>query len=122
MEMPSVGRIVHFLDREELIAASDRGRTIPEFYPAVITRVFARADNPKEIDTRVCLVVFHPEYGGQVKLDIEQGEQANQWRWPPRVGPVPVEITGAVSPIHSPSNGSAIDALIAASKKAEVLV
>lgn len=75
---PTVGRIVHYIDREEKIEA-DRRDDVAAPYPALITRVLD--------DGAVGLVVFNPElrtlqFKDSVSYD-PTGNEANQWTWPP---------------------------------------
>lgn len=76
--VPSVGRIVHFMDREQVMKGE---KAVP--YSAVITRVV--------LGERVDLGVFHPEMGYQIKRDVDAGDHVGGWRWPPRVEDKPAK-------------------------------
>jgi hypothetical protein len=79
-ETPSVGRIVHFVDREALVSAHERGVAVQP-WPAVITQV--------NDDGTLELTVFPPEATTHATTrphSIPKGEpgEANRWSWPPR--------------------------------------
>lgn len=84
MAQPSVGRIVHYYDREEIVNAHTEKRT-PEPFPAIVTRVHKDQDG-KPVDV-VGLGVFDPEVGYQSKRDVRPGDpdaapEANCYYWP----------------------------------------
>lgn len=76
--LPSVGRIVHYLDREAVMAHGEKASP----YGATITRVV--------LNERVDLGVFHPELGYQIKRDVDMGDHVGGWSWPPMAGPAKV--------------------------------
>lgn len=88
---PSVGRVVHYIDREMALHAAginrrneERGeprRVAIEPFAAMITRVHFTDGEPNGM---VGLCVFHPELGAQVKLDVAYADQytAAHWSWP----------------------------------------
>lgn len=86
-DAPSVGRIVHFIDRERAVsearAADARGLDVPTtFTPhaAIITEI-------NDALGIVSLIVFDPELGPQVVRDVTQAEKLTpaRWSWPARV-------------------------------------
>jgi hypothetical protein len=95
MQAPSVGRIVHFHEREELVAARDQNRE-PQAYAGIITRVYAdptvkpTKGAPPAVSSRVDLIVFDPELGIQIKQNVmaqSKEVEINCWSWPPFVPP-----------------------------------
>jgi hypothetical protein len=85
---PTVGRIVHYYDREEIVNAHNEKRAAAP-YPAIVTRVHQDQDG-QPLDV-VGLAVFDPEVGQQIKRDVRPGDpdkapEANCWYWPPRDG------------------------------------
>jgi len=88
----SVGRMVHYYDREEIVNA-EHAKRHPEPYPAIVTRVHKDQDgNPTDV---VNLTVFDPEVGVQLKRDVRPGDPdantAHSWYWPTYVPPTPSE-------------------------------
>lgn len=83
-QVASVGRMVHYFDREEIVNADQQKRR-PEPFAAVVTRV--HKDQEGKVLDVVNLSVFDPEIGNQVKRDVRLGEkgapEANRWYWPP---------------------------------------
>lgn len=84
MAHPTIGRIVHYYDREEIVNAEQAKRKA-EPYAAIVTRVHKDLDG-KPLDV-VNLNVFDPEVGVQIVRDVTPGEDADtptphQWYWP----------------------------------------
>lgn len=84
MAHPTVGRIVLYFDREEIVNAEQAKRR-PEPFPAIITRVHKDLDG-KPLDI-VNLAIFDPEIGLQIARDVSPGEDLdtpglNAWYWP----------------------------------------
>lgn len=75
---PTVGRIVHYLDREQVVARKENAQP----FAAVITQV-TPAFNGNPVDT-VDLGLFHPELGYQRRQTVPQGDGPGTWNWPPR--------------------------------------
>lgn len=98
MAVITVGRVVHYYDREEIVNA-DFAKRDPEPFPAIVTRVHRGADG--EPTDLVNLAVMDPELGHQVKRDVSFGGtvlptnpiSAHRWYWPP--------IPAAAPPVQS---------------------
>lgn len=107
MGRPSVGRIVHYFDREEVVTAREQGRE-PQPYAAMITRVqLDPATN--EVSDRVDLAVFDPELGYQFKRNVlpQTDEQtATSWAWPPLVNGAQATTTGGSDKSEPPPSDS----------------
>jgi hypothetical protein len=91
MKQPSIGRQVHYFDREEIVNADQQGRP-PEPFAATITRVL-KDDQGKPTDV-VTLSVLDPELGCSVARDVHPGEDythptAGTYYWPPLLAEVP---------------------------------
>jgi hypothetical protein len=95
-QTPSVGRIVHFLDREMAVHAEnltrsrrdrglDDGPVVPEVFAATITRVHRDGDG-RPTGT-VGLEIHNPELGPQIARDVPYAAEytAGHWSWPPYV-------------------------------------
>jgi hypothetical protein len=97
---PTVGRSVHYYDREEFVVATGAGRP-PQPFAAIVTRVLT---DDRGQPTRVCtLAVFDPEIGVQVQRDVSEGEAdapPNPHRWYAPVIVQPVD----EAPTHAPTN------------------
>ena len=79
---PTVGRIVHFVDRDEFLASKNEQRPARP-YAAVVTQVHQPAP-PDRAVVKVDIGVFHPELGYQLVHNVQQGTDANCWDWPAR--------------------------------------
>lgn len=85
LRQPTIGRIVHYFDREEVVNADGQGRP-PEPFAATITRVL-KDDQGKPTDV-VTLSVLDPELGCSVQRDVHPGDDydkpvAGLYYWPP---------------------------------------
>jgi len=75
---PTVGRIVHYLDREQVVANKENAQP----YAGIVTQVNP-ARNGQPNDT-VDLGLFHPELGYQLRRGVPEGADAGCWHWPAR--------------------------------------
>jgi hypothetical protein len=77
MMAPTVGRIVHYLDREEVLSHGEMAQP----HAGIVTRVLTPA--------RVNLNVFHPELGSRPVNDVDFGDHVGGWTWPPMASGAP---------------------------------
>jgi hypothetical protein len=106
----SVGRMVHYYDREEIVNA-EHAKRHPEPYPAIVTRVHKDQDgNPTDV---VNLTVFDPEVGVQLKRDVRPGDPdantAHSWYWPTYVPPTPASEASTSEPSADDAGDDAKD-------------
>lgn len=83
MQKPTVGRSVHYFDRDELVTANEQNRK-PQPYAATVTRVYLDPSTD-DVSERVDLAVFDPELGYQQKRGVSRrSEDApfSVWDWP----------------------------------------